>query len=295
MWKHVGGFVDYASRGAAYAGGLEPKRVGPHGMTFTGFLHNWNFNSWNAPKGSKAAPFMSWARYDNVSAETMSLGQKLRKGTGGGANLIGPGMSAYFVYKGYKEGGAKGAWDAAWWDIAVSSATVKHAFVAQKAASKLAAAGPRGLPLRGLGLKGMARGVGAGIGAEIGQQLGNATGLPFGSVVGAFAGASVGAAPLKFAASHPILIAGAAGVVGAVGVGFGGYQILKAGHRYAQRQRGIDTSGSLAAFITQNTTTMRSRAVQAMQRSHMNARSALGQEASFFHQPQRNYHSRYRM
>ena len=119
-----------------------------------------------------------------------------------------------------------------------------------------------------------------------------------GGVIGGFVGGFIGAAPIRFAATHP-LISGGLLLGGAVAAGIGsvvkgGAAVMRAGAEHRRRQRGIDTSGSMASFMTQNAQTMRARAVQAMHKSHLNARSALGQEASFMHMPSRNYHSRYR-
>ena len=92
----------------------------------------------------------------------------------------------------------------------------------------------------------------------------------------------------------PYLLAGAVVAGGAYLAGKTGYRILRAGYDYRQQHKSIQTSGDLMAFNTGAALTMRARAVQAMQNSHMNARSALGQEAQFMHAPQRNYHSPYR-
>ncbi|MBI2005651.1 MAG: hypothetical protein HYS80_02710 [Candidatus Aenigmarchaeota archaeon] len=71
--------------------------------------------------------------------------------------------------------------------------------------------------------------------------------------------------------------------------------VLSAGYQHAQAMKQVNTAGSLAAFSTQGAYTMRARAVQAIQNSHLNTRSALGMEASFMHMPSRNYMSPYRM
>ena len=51
-------------------------------------------------------------------------------------------------------------------------------------------------------------------------------------------------------------------------------------------KRRIDTAGSTASFMTQNAFTQRQRAVAAMQNSHLNARSAMGMEATYMHMPE---------
>lgn len=144
--------------------------------------------------------------------------------------------------------------------------------------------------------------IGGGIGGAVAGRPGEFIGGIGGTVAGTYAGtaavAAIGASgPVGWgaaglaAAGVATMAAGAAGVAAA---GYGTYQTLKAGYRYRQMQKGIHTSGSLAAFHTQGAQTMRARAVQAIHKSHLNARSALGQEANFMHFPSRNYSSRYR-
>ena len=65
------------------------------------------------------------------------------------------------------------------------------------------------------------------------------------------------------------------------------------GRAITKSKIGIDTAGSTAAFYTRNANTMRARSVMAMRNSHLNARSALGMEATYMHMD-RNYFSRYR-
>lgn len=64
----------------------------------------------------------------------------------------------------------------------------------------------------------------------------------------------------------------------------GSYELLKAGYQHRQRtMRKIDTAGSTAAFMTRNAFTMRTRAIEAIRTSHLNIKSALGQEATRTH------------
>lgn len=157
-----------------------------------------------------------------------------------------------------------------------------------------------------------ARVVGAGLGGFAGHTVGSKLGGLVAGDVGSFGGGIVG----TFAGSYLTLAAASAlatphgAVIGAVATGaaavggtalaagaaasYGTYQVLRAGYRHRQMQRGIQTSGNLAAFHTQAGQNMRERAVQAIHKSHLNARSALGQEANFLSSPSRNYHSRYR-
>lgn len=288
---YVSGFRNYVQQGSLVMGGFDPiyaKSAGTGGgVTWRGY---------NALMNRQAGQFVP-----------DMLGRQVGKGMMGRIAMSGFGgaFSAYHVYSGYQEGGIGGAKDAAVWELATASAAARFAY------GTLGTSGPSakmGLMARAaqVGMKtpgtklvfgggagmmgGMARFAGAGIGASIGQEL---LGTP-----GAFIGGFIGAAPIRFAATHPIIAGGmaAVGVAGAAtaAVVKGGTAVLREGYQHRQRQRGIDTSGSMAAFMTQNAMTMRARAVQAMHKSHLNARSALGQEAGFMHMPSKNYHSRYR-
>jgi len=120
-----------------------------------------------------------------------------------------------------------------------------------------------------------------------------------GTAAGGMLGANFGAGPISFMGRHPIMSLGAVATAAAYGgtkaVAHGTYEIMKAGYRHRRSQIGIDTAGDMGAFMTQSAFSQRQRAVQAMQHSHLNARSALGHEASFLHYPQRSYHSQYRV
>ena len=61
------------------------------------------------------------------------------------------------------------------------------------------------------------------------------------------------------------------------------YSHIEGGFAKAQKARGLNFAGDTAAHFTQNAVTMRERALQAMNKSHMNARSAFGQEANIVH------------
>ena len=69
-------------------------------------------------------------------------------------------------------------------------------------------------------------------------------------------------------------------------------QTASAGYAFSQLQKDyqarykhlpIGTAGAMDAFSTQAASTMRQRSLMAIQRSHLNARSALGAEASYMH------------
>jgi hypothetical protein len=156
--------------------------------------------------------------------------------------------------------------------------------------------------------------IGGAIGGSIGSAVGGAVpfiGGPMGAVTGmvgnaigtiggAYGGAALGsfmATPVGMAttATAGLGIAATAATAATIGgAGYGTYLTLKAGYNYRQNQKAINTSGHLAAFNTQSATTMRARAVQAIHKSHLNARSALGQEANFMSMPSRSYQSAYR-
>ena len=189
---------------------------------------------------------------------------------------IGPLMSGYFIVQGFKEDGFAGAMDAYFMDIATSRATVSEmaSRTVDKASGKVTIT-------RRLGMMGsLGTGIGAFAGYEIGSQI---AGVP-----GGFAGATLGAKGMSLLARYPIsagtLILGglAAKKAGEVAVSKVGH-ILKEGNRRAKMRHRIDTAGSTASFFTRNAVTTRGRAFEAMRKSHLNARSALGMEATMTH------------
>lgn len=218
-------------------------------------------------------------------------------------------LSGYFVYQGFKEDGVKGASDALIYDAAVGLGTVasRGSYLEQtryaKAFGDLSAAEKQAVKNSGKILKDIeatgknltftrsklkmlsfiGKGVGAGIGGSIGQAVG---GTP-----GAFAGAFL-AAKVPTPITLGLAAAGTAAYMGVEKVINKGTTILKKGYERRAFRRRIDTAGDTAAFFTRNANTMRSRAVLSMRNSHLNARSALGMEASMTHM-NRNYFSRY--
>lgn len=290
MYKNF--LTNYAVPGAYAMWGFDPTEVGPNNsyINQTGWGSSLKFNPGEVLADQRTA---------------LKTGANFSRGVSA-LTTIGAG---YNIYSGYKENGFWGAYDAAVWDIAVGSAVSRFAH------GTLGSSGPSsGISFRERlasigskinnttneqkivfgggagGVAGFARLGGSAIGASIGQEL---LGTP-----GAFVGAYIGAAPIRFAATHPLIGGGMALVGAAAGAGYlgikGATAVVRAGAEHRQRQRSIDTSGSMAAFMTNNAHTARARAVQAMHKSHLNARSALGQEASFMHMPGKNYHSRYR-
>lgn len=285
-------FSNYTQGGAAWMMGFEPvvgqwQTNGRTGVLHQGYNSYWNLGA-GVPDPVAPSAATGWTKWGRI-----------------GGSVAGAGFSIYNVAHGFSEGGLGGAKDAAVWDLATASAITRFAYGA------VGTAGPsRGYGIRErmamLGAKpagslvqfgggggigaGIVRSMGAGVGASVGQAV---LGTP-----GAFLGGYIGAAPIRFAATHPLLAGGMAVAGATAAVGYGTYSVVKgvytAGYNHRQRQRGINTSGSMAAFMTSGAHTMRQRAVQAIHKSHLNARSALGQEAGFMHMPSKNYHSMYR-
>lgn len=145
-------------------------------------------------------------------------------------------------------------------------------------------------------------GIGYDVGASVGGFVGGmidenleGTGKFIGALGGALTGAEAGAYLLRGARQGAGMgirafsragaaIAGGALLYQGVSTAYRGlYATLKTGFQQKRKMRGLDFAGDPSQFYTQRATTMRQRAVQAMNRSHMNARSAFGQEAQLMH------------
>jgi len=239
--------------------------------------------------------------------------------TGGGGLALGLGVltTGYGVVTGYSEGGLGGAAQAAFLDVSVAAAAAKfsHKLTRLDKADR----GPDGWTHKVEQRKmwtpfgktwmgaymGLAVGatVGANLASDLGETIGNAVGDGYtgsglatvGSAAGTGLGAFAGAWATRALGRHPIIgTLGILGVMGAREVYKGTHEFVKSGYRKKQQTKGIDIAGDTAAFYTRAAVTMRQRAVQAIHKSHLNARSALGQEASFMHMPEKNYFSTYR-
>jgi len=111
---------------------------------------------------------------------------------------------------------------------------------------------------------------------DINKDVAGMFGYIFGAAGGAAIGAHIGSSLIN---------------IGIVGLGAyamkevvsSTYAHLEGGFSKAQKARGLNFAGDTAANFTQNAVTMRERALQAMNKSHMNARSAFGQEANIVH------------
>jgi len=110
----------------------------------------------------------------------------------------------------------------------------------------------------------------------INQDIAGMFGYIFGAAGGAAVGAHLGSNLLRLG----IAAAGIAAISSTVS---STYAHLEGGFAKAQKSKGLNFAGDTAAHFTQNAVTMRERALQAMNKSHMNARSAFGQEANIVH------------
>jgi hypothetical protein len=124
------------------------------------------------------------------------------------------------------------------------------------------------------------------LGLNINEGVAGMVGGIFGAAGGAKAGAYMFGTPLK------------AGIAG-IGIMAGTmlfkstYSALEAGFKAEDKSKGLNFASDVSAHFTQNAVTMRQRALQSMHKSHTNARSAFGQEASIVHM-NRDIFSQYR-
>lgn len=306
----MGAFRNYSTNGLLFAFGFEPLSVAGEDIAedFSGTLKKGQtlgqregqviWGGFNSKFGKMPGQIMP----DPIKASSGTWGAKALRIGGSGLNV---GFTMWNAYRGYQENGIWGAKDSIVWDMAAAAGAARFAFgsigtsgpsanisilqraknVGMKEAGTVIRMGGGGGALLGMGRIG-----GAAIGAQIGQQI---LGTP-----GAFIGGYIGAAPIRFAATHPLIAGGMVAGAAAAGLGYATYSVVKngaaAGYKHTQNRKGIDTAGSMASFMTQSAMTMRARAVQDIQKSYLNSRSALGQEAGFMHMPNKNYHSLYR-
>ena len=295
----------YMERGLGFTVGMTPE-TGPKGMgveTRAGYeVRSWGSRTYEyGPRVDGASPVRP-VKHSNVRLADGSFldsrpgyGANAGKGPlrGLGGPMLGIGMSSYFIYQGYQENGMKGAFDAGVLDVSASAAIGKFAFdrvkgTGAQAGHTITSATKAWTPFGRSALLGMGVvGYGAFTGATIGQDM---MGTP-GAVAGGFAGGGL----MKWGMGNPKKAIAAAVIAGGLKMaGSGAFDILKSGYRRQQERKGLDTAGDTAAFYTRQAVTMRQRAMQSIHKSHTNARSALGQEATFMHMPERNYFSTYR-
>lgn len=271
----------YMTSGALHNFGADPVHATAEGGMMFKFL---NRNVATYP--DKAFPTIGDA------VEKMTTGQKVFAGL----SLAGTGMSAAM---GYGEAGILGAARNVTWDIGVDAAMVQHGYSRTKQAGGLIGLtrgrlNPRFL--RNMGARGeMAASILGGseffgrmvVGSMASSAVGHALGGGIIGTAGALLGGSLG---VKHAGK---LAMAAGGYYLGKTVARGTYNVLKAGYSHFQAQKQIQTSGDMAAFFTQGAFNQRERAVQSIQRSANNARSALSREAQYIHSS-RNYFSPYR-
>lgn len=279
MRKHM----DYMRSGVLHAFGATPAaRVGDTlEMNFLGKRILLNKNEMR-PRIAPGGTDPTWGDYLGVGAGTL--------------------MTAASIGMGFSQGGILGGLRAGVWDIGVDAAMVRHGYRSAADAGVRTFEHGRLPPwvaggLNRLGAPGRFASKAAGLadfshryiwGSLLAYGVGNALG---GGVVGT-AGALVGGSLGVRHAGKLTAVAGAYYLGKAVSMGT--YSVMKAGYNHFQAQKAINTDGDMAAFMTQGAFSNRARAVAAIQKSHMNARSALGREASYMHYPQRSYSSPYR-
>jgi len=123
---------------------------------------------------------------------------------------------------------------------------------------------------------GMAEGISAMMGAENSTMMGAA-----GGIFGAIGGAALGGAALSSIGSAAVTagLFGAATIIGSVS----SQMFSETMRRASQTRPRLDFANDVQPYFSRNAVTMRQRALQAMNNSHINARSALGNEAAILH------------
>ena len=128
--------------------------------------------------------------------------------------------------------------------------------------------------------------IGMEAGSSIGAFAGNVMGMNesisgvLGGGAGAIGGAAMGAYMMT---SWPGLIGGGIGLLATTATVNATQSILQAGFENIGKNKGLGYAGDTASYFTRNAVTMRERAVQAINKSHLNGRSAFGQEATIMH------------
>lgn len=139
--------------------------------------------------------------------------------------------------------------------------------------------------------------LGFGLGQSIGEGLNKVLfgdgGSSFLGISGGILGAAGGAKLGAMAGTNMFTLATSALMVGGamIATEVAG-DILSSGFKRT-KSLGLDFAGDLSSYNTRSAVTMRQRSIQAMNKSQLNARSALGQEASFHHM-NRDYFANYR-
>ena len=292
--------MNYLSGGARFSSGFntlttaQATSLGLPALGAGGAYEHFGPNVFKAPTGSGVTARFKLPELHGNPIKTLG---------GYGMPALGIGLSAVNIGLGAYEGGSSGAIQAAYTDLAITSA-MRHALYRTDSAGAITSAMRGGVisgPLdRIMSVAGASEGARhttrqifsmgrAGIYAGVGMAIGG------GSIPGTFLGAYAGGMLARGRG-----IAGAAALTGAIATKAltstavrAGKSFVKAGFEKERMRQRIDTAGSMSSFMTQGAYTQRQRAVMSMHRSHINARSALGREASYMHL-NRNYFSDYR-
>ena len=137
-----------------------------------------------------------------------------------------------------------------------------------------------GIAAAGVGMT-AGKAVGEFVGKELGMERTGAAGMA-GALFGGYGAAQIGAAAT---ASLPRAAIAALGITAGYMISKGTYHMLSSGFQKerASHSKGLNFASDTSQFMTQRAVTMRQRAMQAMHKSHLNARSAFGQEATITH------------
>lgn len=118
-------------------------------------------------------------------------------------------------------------------------------------------------------------------GGMVGMSLGVGRSVLENAAFNAFA--MRGLPAIGAAATNPFVIGGLAATAAAGGIAYAGYRAAEMSYQYHLKTLPLETTGSMDAFYTSNAATMRQRSMMNIQRSHLNARSAFGNEAQYSH------------
>lgn len=276
--KFVSAFRKYSQSGVMHMAGADPiSRAG-------------GVNSWKI-----LGQTVDMARDNSVSLGSFTAPSLFEAGLFA-AGVMGTGSA---LYQGYQDNGAWGAASNLSIETAISSALFANSYQLLKDGNQM-----NFVPGRASTGKILSRIPGGKIAGSVlnyshyASKFAMSTSLAYGAssllgggVVGTAAGWGAAYLGAKYSGVGYLGLA-------AAGAAYGTYKgvsaMMKMGNEWTQSKKRIDTDGTMAAFMSQGAHTMRARAVMAMQNSHLNARSALGQEANILHRPYANYNSRYR-
>ena len=268
--RGLGGIIGSAGHDLAWGFGIN-KHIAGHWEAF------------GIGVGSKGAGNNYWRKTGvHAGRATSAWGAKGVVMKSGGM-FLGPLMTTYIaggaIKRGYDEGGLTGALgavpEAALWEVggAVAGTAVRRAFAGGGTGIKALGGELATIGRTAYTTASWAEGAG-GVASAVGGGMLRGTGAIGGSL-GRGAMALGGRAVMSSIYLAPVVAA-------AMYVNYTvtrAQRDIEAGHR----SLGINTTSSLAAFNTKGAWTSRQMSVQAIQRSHLNSRSALGNEAAYMH------------